>query len=66
MQEWSKPRPPKYLAVNELLPSPGSVTVKLGRKDSVDDPASTKRRIWGPAIVILTRHADGGIDAKVS
>ncbi len=55
----------KYLNSGDLLPKPGKVDLTLGARDSVDDPTSTKRRIWGPALVRLIRYPDGGLDAVV-
>lgn len=39
--------------------------VKLDRGDRAWNPASTKDRIPGPAIVEYTRYPDGGIDAEI-
>lgn len=40
--------------------------VILSRGQSIENPASTRRRIYGPAKIRFDRHADGGIDARVS
>lgn len=44
----------------------GRVTLALQRGDQAWHPASTKRKINGPAIVRYTFWHDGGVDADVA
>lgn len=59
---------PRHLTLDDLDLDPRfrpTATIRLRDGESIENPASTKRRLHGPALVKITRHADGGIDAKV-
>lgn len=42
-----------------------TVTIHLTKNDTMADPSSTRRLIYGPATITVTRWADGGIDISV-
>lgn len=51
---------------NPWTREPGVHSFELAAGESTTNPASTKRRIYGPARVDYRVHADGGIDAEVT
>ena len=47
----------------ELLKAHGTVRVRLNDLAAAPNPASTKRRLYGPALITYTQHL-GGIDTE--
>jgi hypothetical protein len=47
----------------ELLREHGTIEVELNDLARAWNPASTKRSIYGPAVVEYTLHPDGGVTA---
>ena len=64
-------RPPSTYSLADLdwiaLGSSGwtRAAITLDRGESIVNPASTKRLIYGPAVVKFDRGPDGGIDVYV-
>lgn len=40
--------------------------IKLEKGEHINDPSSTRRKIYGPKVVKQTIWVDGGIDTEVS
>jgi hypothetical protein len=48
----------------DVLSSADDAIITLRDSDSINDPGSTKRRIWGPCTLKVKRWPDGGIDIE--
>ncbi len=56
---------PIHYSCSDVVPYDGQEAIVVLREiDSINDPGSTKRRIWGPCSVKVTRWPDGGIDIE--
>ena len=44
--------------------SNGKVTLQLTQGQAAWNPASTTSLIYGPALLVYTFHADGGVDVR--
>jgi hypothetical protein len=45
---------------------PRVCVIELRAHDSAWDPASTKRKLYGPGIVAYTLHTDGSVEASLA
>ena len=49
----------------ELLKEHGEIAVNLDDLAAAWNPASTKRMIYGPAVIEYVLHTDGGVTATI-
>lgn len=50
----------------ELLAEHGSIRVELADLAAAWNPASTKRKLYGPAVIEYVQYPDGGVSAAIT